>query len=46
MMGLAIAHQIRDQVVFTQRPINVMPSYNFNREKPMQRDKGSRITVV
>jgi phage terminase large subunit len=46
MMGLAIAHQIRDQVVFTNRPINVMPSYNFNREKPMQRDKGSRITVV
>jgi phage terminase large subunit len=46
MMGLAIAHQIREQVVFTNRPINVMPSYNFNREKPMQRDKGSRITVV
>ena len=33
MMGLAIAHQIREQVVFTQEPIVTSRQFNFNTEK-------------
>ena len=33
MMGLAIAHQIREQVVFTQEPIITSRQFNFNAEK-------------
>lgn len=48
MMGLAIAHQIRDQVVFLNEPIEVKPQYHFNVEKhyETQHDWGESITVV
>ena len=48
MMGLAIAHQVRDQVVFTNEPIFVNPQYNFNIEKHMQTqyDWGESVTIV
>ena len=48
MMGLAIAHQIRDQVVFIQEPIIVNPQYHFNIEKmeETQYDYGEKITVI
>lgn len=48
MMGLAIAHHIRDQVVFLNEPINVDPQYHFNVERHYQpeRDYGERITVI
>ncbi len=47
MMGLAIAHQIREQVTFTNEPIYVNPQYNFNFERTQgQRDYGEKITVV
>lgn len=48
MMGLAIAHEIRDQVVFTQDIINVKPSRNFSFEREMetQYDYGEEITIV
>jgi phage terminase large subunit len=48
MMGLAIAHQIREQVVFSTEPI-IMPSqYNFNSERAneTQYDFGESITVI
>ena len=48
MMGLAIAHEIRDQVVFINEPIVVPSQYRFNVEKhmEMQYDYGEEITVV
>lgn len=48
MMGLAIAHHIRDQVVFDIEPIVVNPQYRFNIEKAneTQYDYGEEITIV
>jgi phage terminase large subunit len=48
MMGLAIAHQIREQVVFIDDPIIVHPKNGFNIEKMMetQYDYGEEITIV
>ena len=48
MMGLAIAHQIRDQVVFPQEVINVNPQFHFSMERQMatQYDYGEEITVI
>lgn len=36
MMALAIAHHIREQVVFTQEPITVNPQYHFGAERKQQ----------
>lgn len=47
MMGLAIAHQIRDQVVFINNPIQVQPRYNFEFEKKYtQMDYGDKIVPI
>ena len=51
MMGLAIAHHIRDQVVFVSEPIHVPPQTHFEVEKKMievgsQYDWGEEITVI
>lgn len=48
MMGLAIAHQIREQVVFPAEVINVKPQYHFNVEKQrqFQYDYGESMTIV
>ena len=48
MMGLAIAHQIREQVVFANEPIIVNPHHNFNAEKQfeVQYDYGEEMTIV
>ena len=48
MMGLAIAHQIREQVAFVDDPIVVNPQYHFNVERMAQRqdDYGEVITVI
>jgi phage terminase large subunit len=48
MMGLAIAHEIRDQVVFVNEPIIVPSQYQFNVQKHIetQYDYGEAITVV
>ena len=48
MMGLAIAHQIRDQVVFINEPIEVSPQHRFNVEKLYmpQNDWGESMTIV
>ena len=48
MMGLAIAHEIREQVVFVNEPIEVHPQYHFNIEKhrETQYDYGESITIV
>ena len=47
-LGLAIAHQIREQVVFTYEPIITAPHYNFGVEKAheTQYDYGEEIVVV
>ena len=48
MMGLAIAHEIRDQVVFVNEPIIVSPQHHFNVEKMMdtQYDWGESMTII
>ena len=48
MMGLAIAHQVRDQVVFDQEPIVVNQEHKFSSERVRQeqRDYGEQITVI
>ena len=48
MMGLAIAHHIRDQVVFVNEPIIVKPQTHFNVEKylQVQEDWGEEIVPI
>ena len=47
-MGLAIAYEIKDQVVFINEPIIVTPHYNFNAERMMQiqADYGEEIVPI
>lgn len=48
MMSLAIAHEIRQQVVFVQEPIVVNPQHNFNVEKMFEfvSDYGEEMTII
>ena len=48
MMSLAIAHQIREQVVFPTEAIEVKPQYHFSVERQYERqyDWGESITVI
>ena len=48
MMGLAIAHEIRDQVVFINEPIEVKPQHHFTVEKRMDfgYDYGEPLTII
>ena len=45
MMGLAIAHYIRNQVIFPVEPIKIYPEFNFKEEK-QDYDYGEEIIVV
>ena len=48
MMGLAIAHEVREQVVFDNEPIYTSQQYQFSAEKKQQtkQDYGEEITVI
>ena len=46
MMGLAIAHEIRNQVRFDMTPIISETKFNFNIEKPSVQDYGETIEIV
>ena len=48
MMGLAIAHEIRDQVVFINEPIVVKPKHGFDIEAVLDTryDYGESMTIV
>ena len=48
MMALAIAHQIREQVVFPADTINVNPQYHFGAERAAaeQYDYGETMTII
>lgn len=48
MMALAIAHHIRDQVIFFEEPIVVNPQYHFSVEVTNEavHDYGSEMTVI
>jgi phage terminase large subunit len=48
MMGLAIAHHIKEQVVFNERVTYVDPQYHFTsqRERQPRRDYGERVVIV
>lgn len=46
VMALAIAHYAKNQVIFSQEPINIYPHFNFSIEEQPQTDYGEQITVV
>lgn len=48
MMGLAIAHEVREQVVFVEEPIEVNPIYRFDIEKMRmpRHDDGEQMVVI
>ena len=46
MMGLAIAHEARSQVIFRKESIKMYPQFNFEHEKPKNSDYGEEIVVV
>ena len=48
MMGLAIAHQVREQVVFVNEAIEVAPQYHFRVEgyNQSQQERGESIVIV
>ena len=48
MMGLAIAHEIRNQVTFDTEEIIINPQYHFNIEKKVEShyDYGETLTVI
>lgn len=49
MMGLAIAHHIKEQVVFSQEPIVVNPVWGFGFEREQHNsntERGSRRTII
>jgi phage terminase large subunit len=46
MMGLAIAHEAKSQVSFSQEQINIYPHFNFKIETPEEYDYGETVTVV
>jgi phage terminase large subunit len=46
MMGLAIAHHIREQVVFNTEPIKIYPEFNFEVERVGTEDFGGKIEVI
>lgn len=48
MMGLAIAHETRGQVLFAEESINVPPTHHFNAEKKKEtvQDYGEDIVIV
>ena len=47
MMGLAIAHHIREQVSFDEEEIRVNPQYHFNMEKAYEpNDDLGEITII
>jgi phage terminase large subunit len=47
MMGLAIAHQIREQVKFSSNPIDIPPNYQFGFERSSnQLDYGETRTII
>ena len=47
-MGLAIAHEIKSQVIFNQEPIIVNPQYHFNAERRTEThyDYGEERTII
>ncbi len=46
MMGLAIAHEARSQVIFRKESLKMYPLFNFEHEKPKNSDYGEEIVVV
>jgi phage terminase large subunit len=46
MIGLAIAHEAKSQVSFSQEQINIYPHFNFKIEQPEEYDYGETVTVV
>ena len=46
MMALAIAYQIREQVVIPAQKVENRPIYNFSSERPRRAERGEKVSVV
>lgn len=46
VIGLAIAHDIKDQVIFNNEAIYVRPQFNFEREQIKEEDFGEQIVII
>ena len=46
VMGLAIAYDIKDQVMFTEEPITVEQAFNFSIEAPDTEDWGEELVPI
>ena len=46
MMALAIAYQIREQVVIPAQRLENRPIYNFSSERPRKAERGEKVTIV
>ncbi|MGN1032569.1 MAG: hypothetical protein ACI4PU_03845, partial [Intestinibacter sp.] len=46
VMGLAIAYDIKDQVVFAEETITIEQTFNFNSEAPLKEDWGEESVPV
>ena len=46
MMALAIAYQVKDQVVLEKESIDLYPHFNFKAEERQYSDYGERIVVI
>ena len=46
MMGLAIAHQTREQVIFSEEPLTPYPEFNWSKKYETKEDYGEEITVI
>lgn len=46
MMGLAIAHQVREQVTFIEEPLTPYPEFKFDESMLYKEDYGEEINII
>lgn len=46
MMGLAIAHQSREQVIFNEEPLTPYSEFNWNKKEEAKEDYGEEIKII
>ena len=46
MMGLAIAHQSREQVIFNEEPLTPYSEFNWGKKEEVKEDYGEEIKII
>ena len=46
MMGLAIAHQSREQVIFNEEPLTPYSEFNWDKKEEVKEDYGEEIKII